>query len=109
MDEADYILSMEHIVKTFPGVKAFDDVSFRVRRGEIYLIAKVLSKDAKLLIPDESTAALNESESQHLLDLIQGLESRASAREGTSRREVVELHGPPRRRPGARSADHVGR
>ena len=32
----DYILQMEHITKTFPGVKALDDVNFNVRRGEIH-------------------------------------------------------------------------
>lgn len=32
----DYILQMEHITKTFPGVKALDDVQLKVRRGEIH-------------------------------------------------------------------------
>ena len=32
----DYILQMEHITKTFPGVKALDDVNFNVKRGEIH-------------------------------------------------------------------------
>lgn len=32
----DYILQMEHITKTFPGVKALDDVNFKVKRGEIH-------------------------------------------------------------------------
>lgn len=27
-----YILQMEHITKTFPGVKALDDVTFQVKR-----------------------------------------------------------------------------
>ena len=31
----DYILQMEHITKTFPGVKALEDVTFQVKRGEI--------------------------------------------------------------------------
>ena len=31
----DYIVEMEHINKTFPGVKALDDVSFNMRAGEV--------------------------------------------------------------------------
>lgn len=34
----DLILEMKNITKTFPGVKALDDVSLRVRRGEIHAI-----------------------------------------------------------------------
>jgi D-xylose transport system ATP-binding protein len=32
----DYILEMEHVTKDFPGVRALDDVSFKVRRGTIH-------------------------------------------------------------------------
>ena len=39
-------------------------------------IAKALSKDVKLLILDEPTAALNDEDSQHLLDLMWGLRDR---------------------------------
>jgi len=38
VDQPDYILSMEHITKDFPGVRALDGVSLRVRRGEIHAI-----------------------------------------------------------------------
>ena len=31
----DYIVEMEHISKSFPGVKALDDVSFNLRAGEV--------------------------------------------------------------------------
>ena len=34
----DYILEMRDITKLFPGVKALDKVSFRVRRGEIHCL-----------------------------------------------------------------------
>ena len=34
--EGDVILRLEHITKIFPGVKALDDVSFDLRRGEIH-------------------------------------------------------------------------
>ncbi|MCS6994625.1 MAG: sugar ABC transporter ATP-binding protein [Anaerolineales bacterium] len=35
---SDVILEMRNITKTFPGVKALDNVSFRVRRGEIHAL-----------------------------------------------------------------------
>lgn len=34
----DIILEMRNITKTFPGVKALDDVSFKVREGEIHAL-----------------------------------------------------------------------
>lgn len=34
----DYILEMRHIVKEFPGVRALDDVNFKVKRGEIHCL-----------------------------------------------------------------------
>ncbi|NLJ70892.1 MAG: xylose ABC transporter ATP-binding protein [Clostridiaceae bacterium] len=34
----DYILEMKNITKRFPGVLALDDVSFRVKRGEIHAL-----------------------------------------------------------------------
>ena len=47
-----------------------------VGKQQLVEIAKALSKDVKLLILDEPTAALNESDSQHLLDLITGLRAK---------------------------------
>ena len=35
---ADYILEMNHITKEFPGVKALDDVTFDIRKGEIHAL-----------------------------------------------------------------------
>ena len=32
---SEYAVSMEHIMKTFPGVKALDDVQFHIRPGEV--------------------------------------------------------------------------
>jgi len=32
------ILEMAHITKEFPGVKALDDVTFKVKKGEIHFI-----------------------------------------------------------------------
>lgn len=34
----DYILEMNNISKTFPGVKALDEVNFKVKRGEIHCL-----------------------------------------------------------------------
>lgn len=36
--EISYILQMKHIVKTFPGVKALDDVSLDVRPGTVHAL-----------------------------------------------------------------------
>ncbi|MCA4133488.1 multiple monosaccharide ABC transporter ATP-binding protein [Arthrobacter sp. M4] len=44
-----------------------------VGKQQLVEIAKALNKSVRLLILDEPTAALNESDSQHLLDLISGL------------------------------------
>jgi putative multiple sugar transport system ATP-binding protein len=34
----DYILEMSSISKTFPGVKALNEVNFKVKRGEIHCL-----------------------------------------------------------------------
>ena len=47
-----------------------------VGKQQLVEIAKALSKSVKLLILDEPTAALNEADSQHLLDLISGLKGK---------------------------------
>ncbi|MEH0110397.1 multiple monosaccharide ABC transporter ATP-binding protein [Tersicoccus sp. MR15.9] len=47
-----------------------------VGKQQLVEIAKALNKDVKLLILDEPTAALNEEDSAHLLDLIRGLQAR---------------------------------
>ena len=47
-----------------------------VGKQQLVEIAKALNKSVKLLILDEPTAALNEAESAHLLDLILGLKSK---------------------------------
>ncbi|SCX09056.1 putative multiple sugar transport system ATP-binding protein [Mycolicibacterium fluoranthenivorans] len=44
-----------------------------VGKQQLVEIAKALSKDVRLLILDEPTAALNDSDSKHLLELIVGL------------------------------------
>ena len=47
-----------------------------VGKQQLVEIAKALNKQVKVLILDEPTAALNEADSQHLLDLIRGLKSK---------------------------------
>lgn len=44
-----------------------------VGKQQLVEIAKALSKEVKLLILDEPTAALNDEDSEHLLELIRGL------------------------------------
>ena len=38
MEQDNYILEMDNIVKEFPGVKAIDGVTFKVKRGEIHCL-----------------------------------------------------------------------
>lgn len=38
MNQNDYILEMDNIVKEFPGVRALDGVTFKVKRGEIHCL-----------------------------------------------------------------------
>jgi putative multiple sugar transport system ATP-binding protein len=47
-----------------------------VGKQQLVEIAKALSKSVKLLILDEPTAALNQNDSRHLLDLIRGLKGK---------------------------------
>ncbi len=53
-----------------PAVKIKD---LGVGKQQLVEIAKALSRDVKLLILDEPTAALNENDSENLLDLLRGL------------------------------------
>ncbi|BCY08131.1 multiple monosaccharide ABC transporter ATP-binding protein [Actinoplanes sp. L3-i22] len=47
-----------------------------VGKQQLVEIAKAFAKDVQLLILDEPTAALNENDSQHLLDLLRGFKQR---------------------------------
>ncbi|GAA2717319.1 multiple monosaccharide ABC transporter ATP-binding protein [Micromonospora olivasterospora] len=47
-----------------------------VGKQQLVEIAKAFAKDVKLLILDEPTAALNETDSRHLLDLLRGFRSK---------------------------------
>ena len=37
-DASAYLLSMQHITKTFPGVVALDDVRFNLKSGEVHTL-----------------------------------------------------------------------
>jgi putative multiple sugar transport system ATP-binding protein len=68
-------------VELLAGVGLHDDPTTLVKhigvgKQQLLEIAKALNKSVKLLILDEPTAALNESDSQHLLDLMLGLKAR---------------------------------
>ena len=47
-----------------------------IGKQQLVEIAKALSKEVRLLILDEPTAALNDDDSQHLLDLLKGLQGK---------------------------------
>ncbi len=47
-----------------------------IGKQQLVEIAKALSKEVKLLILDEPTAALNDDDSTHLLDLLKGLQAK---------------------------------
>ena len=47
-----------------------------IGKQQLVEIAKALGKDVKLLILDEPTAALNDDDSAHLLDLLKGLQGK---------------------------------
>ncbi len=34
----DYVIEMRNITKTFPGIKANDDITLQLRRGEIHAL-----------------------------------------------------------------------
>lgn len=61
------------------GLRDDPDIAIKnigVGKQQLVEIAKALNKSVKLLILDEPTAALNEEDSQHLLDLLLGLKAR---------------------------------
>ncbi len=38
MDKAQYVIEMNHITKEFPGIKANDDITLQLKRGEIHAL-----------------------------------------------------------------------
>ncbi|MDM4762491.1 sugar ABC transporter ATP-binding protein [Galbitalea sp. SE-J8] len=77
----DWVEAHKRAVDLLARVGLDDDPDTKIKnigvgKQQLVEIAKALNKNVKLLILDEPTAALNESDSQHLLDLIRGLKGR---------------------------------
>ncbi|ASN22060.1 multiple monosaccharide ABC transporter ATP-binding protein [Arthrobacter sp. YN] len=77
----DWIEARKRSVELLARVGLSDNPDTQVKhlgvgKQQLVEIAKALNKSVKLLILDEPTAALNETDSQHLLDLILGLKSK---------------------------------
>jgi putative multiple sugar transport system ATP-binding protein len=77
----DWDTAHQRAVELLARVGLRDDPSTQIKnlgvgKQQLIEIAKAFNKNVKLLILDEPTAALNEGDSQHLLDLIRGLKGR---------------------------------
>ncbi len=77
----DWVLTQQRAKELLARVGLDEDPNTKIKdigvgKQQLVEIAKALSKDVKLLILDEPTAALNESDSQHLLAIMDGLRSR---------------------------------
>jgi len=77
----DWVEAHKRTVELLARVGLRDDPNTQIKnlgvgKQQLVEIAKALNKNVKLLILDEPTAALNEGDSQHLLDLIRGLKGR---------------------------------
>ena len=80
----DWVQAKKRAVELLARVGLEDDPDTQIKnlgvgKQQLVEIAKALNKSVKLLILDEPTAALNEADSQHLLDLILGLKGRGIA------------------------------
>ncbi|TXN32435.1 multiple monosaccharide ABC transporter ATP-binding protein [Lacisediminihabitans profunda] len=80
----DWVVAKKTAIELLARVGLADDPDTQIKnlgvgKQQLVEIAKALHKSVKLLILDEPTAALNEADSQHLLDLILGLKGRGIA------------------------------
>jgi putative multiple sugar transport system ATP-binding protein len=80
----DWVQARRRAIELLARVGLDDDPDTQIKnigvgKQQLVEIAKALNKSVKLLILDEPTAALNEADSQHLLDLIRGLRGRGIA------------------------------
>ena len=77
----DWVLTQQRATELLARVGLSEDPNTKIKdigvgKQQLVEIAKALSKDVKLLILDEPTSALNESDSQHLLSIMDGLRSK---------------------------------
>jgi putative multiple sugar transport system ATP-binding protein len=77
----DWVTAKKSALELLARVGLEDDPDTQIKhigvgKQQLVEIAKALSKSVKLLILDEPTAALNEADSAHLLDLIRGLKGK---------------------------------
>jgi len=77
----DWVTAKKRALELLARVGLEDDPDTQIKhigvgKQQLVEIAKALSKSVKLLILDEPTAALNETDSHHLLDLIRGLKGK---------------------------------
>jgi putative multiple sugar transport system ATP-binding protein len=77
----DWVDAQRRAVELLARVGLVDDPDTQIKnigvgKQQLVEIAKALNKNVKLLILDEPTAALNENDSEHLLDLIRGLKGK---------------------------------
>jgi putative multiple sugar transport system ATP-binding protein len=77
----DWVAAKSRAIELLARVGLDDDPDTLVKnigvgKQQLVEIAKALNKSVKLLILDEPTAALNETDSQHLLDLLRGLKGK---------------------------------
>jgi len=77
----DWVDAKKRALELLARVGLHDDPDTQIKhigvgKQQLVEIAKALSKSVKLLILDEPTAALNEADSRHLLDLIRGLKGK---------------------------------